>query len=220
MIEQQRTWQDGSFEWFARNKRLVLIVTNILYLILLGIILTTTYSIYNDQSIYNLFAINRAWFGRVALIVLLLVITPGIIGRFGIDIKVSRIITLYRRRLGILVFVLAFTHFHIITLPRQAGLEPATLPIFQIIGFMALALLFFLFVTSNNFSVKRLGKWWKRLHRIVYVVPLLLLFHTAFQRISIWSILAGIFFVLEFSSFIYAYVKGGSFFNKPGPKVD
>jgi len=220
MIEQQRTWQDSAFEWFARNKRLVFIVTNILYLFLLGIILATTYSIYNDQGIYEYFAIKRAWFGRIALLVLLLVITPGILGRFGIDIKVSRIITLYRRRLGILVFVLAFTHFHIISLPRSAGLESSMIPIFQRLGFMALVLLFFLFVTSNNFSVKRLGKWWKRLHRFVYVVPLLLLFHTAFQRISIWSILAGIFFVLELGSFIYAYVKGGSFFNRPRPKVD
>jgi len=219
-MDKQKTRQTKLFEWFVRNKPFVLIVTNIFYIVLFGIILATTYSIYNDQNIYNFFAINRAWFGRVALLTLLLVITPGIIGRFGIDIKVSRIITVYRRRLGILVFVLAFTHFHIISLPRQAGLESSMIPIFQRIGFIALILLLFLFVTSNNFSVKRLGKWWKRLHRIVYVVPLLLLFHTAFQRISIWSILAGIFFVLELGSFIYAYVKGGSFFNKPRPKIE
>jgi len=217
-MENQKTWQDRAFSWAAVNKPLVLLVTNIMYLVLIGIILATTYSIYKDQEIYNFFAVNRAWFGRLALLVLLIVITPGIIGRFGIDIKISRIVTLYRRRLGILVFLLAFTHFHIISLPRQAGIESLTIPLFQAFGIATLLLITLLFLTSNNFSVKRLGSWWKRLHRFVYVILLLILFHTALQRISIWSILAGIFFTMELVSFAYAYIKGGSFFNKPQPK--
>jgi sulfoxide reductase heme-binding subunit YedZ len=216
-LNQQVTWQSRAFSWAAANKKLVLLVTNILYLVLIGIIVASTYSIYNDQEIYNYFATNRAWFGRVALVILLIVITPGILGRFGIDIKVSRILTLYRRRLGILVFLLALTHYNIITLPRIAGIETFSfqLPLFQTLGFNALVLLLVLFVTSNDFGVKKLGRWWKRIHRLVYVILLLVLLHTALQRVSIWSILAGIFFGLEIISFAYAYVKGRSFFNKP-----
>jgi DMSO/TMAO reductase YedYZ heme-binding membrane subunit len=216
-LNQQTTWQSRAFSWAATNKKLILFVTNVLYLALIGIIIASTYSIYNDQEIYNYFALNRAWFGRVALVILLIVITPGILGRFGIDIKVSRILTLYRRRFGILVFLLALTHYNIITLPRIAGIESFSfqLPLFQTLGFNALVLLLVLFVTSNDFGVKKLGGWWKRIHRLVYVILLLVLLHTALQRVSIWSVLAGIFFVLEIISFIYAYLKGGSFFNKP-----
>ncbi len=222
MIEKQKTWQDKAFSWAVENKSLVLLFTNILYLSLIGVTLVSAYSIYNDPEIYNFFATNRAWFGRIALLVLLLVITPGIIGRFGIDIKISRIITVYRRRLGILVFLLALTHYNIITLPRIAGIEPFVfpMPVFQTIGFLALVMLAFLFLSSNDLSVKRFGKWWKWLHRLIYVILFLVLLHTSLQRTSVWSILAGVFFAAEIGSFIYAYIKGGSFFNKPLPKVN
>ncbi|MEX0622035.1 MAG: ferric reductase-like transmembrane domain-containing protein [Candidatus Woykebacteria bacterium] len=207
------------FEAFARNSSVVHLFTNALYLVLVGVVLVTAYSIYNDQEIYNFFAVKRAWFGRAALSVLLVVITPGIIGRLGIEFKISRIITLYRRRLGILVFLLAFTHYHLVTLPKLAGIEPIMIPLFQIFGSSALMILFFMFATSNNFSVRRLGKWWKPLHRLVYVALLLILFHTALQRISIWSILAGVFLVLELASFAYAYIKGGSLFNEASART-
>ena len=211
--EVQKNWQDKLYLSSARNKPAVLLITNVLYLLLIGIIVATTYSIYNDQEFYNIFAENRAWFGRAALLVLLIVITPGILGRFNIQIKITRVITLYRRRLGILVFMLAFTHYHIISLPKLVGTEPNVLPLFQIFGLTALVILFVMFLTSNNFSQRRLGKWWKRLHRLIYVVVLLILIHTLMQRVSIWSILAGIFFVLEVSSLAYAYIKGGGFGN-------
>jgi len=213
--EKQKNWQEQSFSWFAENKSLVLLVTNVLYIVLIGISLISTYSIYNDQEIYNFFAINRAWFGRAALSVLLLVLTPGILGRFGIEIRVSRIITLYRRRLGILVFLLAFTHFFLVGLPKLVGIEPITVLLFQIFGFAALTILFFMFSTSNSFSLKRLGKRWKWLHRLIYIALLFILLHIAFQRVSLWSISATIFLVLEITSFGYAYIKGGAFFNKP-----
>lgn len=212
-----RNWQDVVYLFTARNKFTALLITNVLYLILLSIIVVTTYSIYNDQEFYNFFAEKRAWFGRISLLVLLIVITPGILGRFNIQIKVSRILTLYRRRLGILVFLLAFTHFHIIGLPKLVGTEPNIFPLFQRIGLTALVLLFVMFLTSNNFSQRRLGRWWKRLHRLIYVVVILILIHTFMQRVSIWSILAGIFFILEISSLAYAFIKGGGF-NNPALK--
>ena len=213
----QKNWQDAAYISSAKNKSSFLLVTNIIYLLLIGIIIGTTYSIYNNQEFYNSFAINRAWFGRISLLVLLIVITPGILGRFNIQIRISRILTLYRRRLGILVFLLGFTHYHIISLPKLVGTEPNVLPPFQIFGLTALVILFVMFLTSNNFSQRRLGKWWKRLHRLIYVVVLLILIHTLMQRVSIWSILAGIFFVLEISSLAYAYIKGGGF-NNPALK--
>ena len=214
----QKNWQDKAYLSAARNKSTVLLITNVLYIALIGIIIATTYSIYNDQEFYNFFAKNRAWFGRIGLLVLLIVITPGILGRFNIQIKVTRIITLYRRRLGILVFLLGFTHAHIVSLPKVAGTEPNILPLFQRIGITALMILFVMFLTSNNFSVRKLGKWWKRIHRLIYVVVLLILIHTLMQRVSIWSVLAGIFFVLEISSLAYAFIKGGGF-NNPALKT-
>jgi len=211
--QRQTNWQVAAYRWSAVNKPKFIFLTNFLYLLLIAIVLVTFYSINNDQEIYNFFAEKRAWFGRAALLTLLIVITPGILGRFNIQVRVSRIITLYRRRLGILVFLLSFTHFHVISLPKMAGIESNILPTFQVMGLTALVILSLLFLTSNNFSQRRLGKWWKRLHRLIYVVVLLILLHTTMQRVSIWSVLAGIFFALEIASLTYAYIKGKSFDN-------
>ena len=211
--EKQTNWQISAYKWSAINKPKFIFLTNTLYLLLIAVVLVTFYSINNDSEIYNFFAEKRAWFGRIALLVLLVVITPGILGRFNIQVRVSRVITLYRRRLGILVFLLSFTHFHIIGLPKLAGIEPNILPTFQVVGLTALVILSLLFLTSNNFSQRRLGKWWKRLHRLIYVVVLLILLHTTMQRVSIWSVLAGVFFALEIASLTYAYMKGRSFDN-------
>jgi DMSO/TMAO reductase YedYZ heme-binding membrane subunit len=207
----KQNWQDIAFQWSARNKPSFIFITNILYISLIAIVLATFYSINNDQEMYGFFAEKRAWFGRSALLLLLIVITPGILGRFNIQIKISRIITLYRRRLGILVFLIAFTHFHLIFLPKVSGTEPIMLQTFQVMGLTALVILSLLFLTSNNFSQRKLGKWWKRIHRLVYVVVLLILIHTFMQRVSIWSVLAGIFFILEITSLAYAFIKGKSF---------
>lgn len=210
-----KTFQDSLYEAAARNQSLIKTLLDVLYCILIAIVISSVFSAFRGQEIFNYFVVKRVLFGRLALIVLLIVLTPGILGRFNIQFKVTRIITLFRRRLGILVFLLAFTHASLMYLPRFVQIEPWVIPppTFQIMGTLAATILFFMFLTSNNFSVKKLGPWWKRLHRLVYVVLLLILLHTALQRTSIWSILAGIFFVLEASSLAYAYFRGGSFNN-------
>lgn len=68
---------------------------------------------------------------------------------------------------------------------------------------------FWMFITANEGSVINLGVWWKRLHRLVYVVLWLTAFHVALQRISIWSILIWTVTILEVSSLVYAYIKRG-----------
>ncbi|MEX0617197.1 MAG: ferric reductase-like transmembrane domain-containing protein [Candidatus Woykebacteria bacterium] len=224
LAPKSKTFQDSLYEKAARNQSLVKALFDISYSILISIVVLTTISAFRDQEVFNYFLVKRAIFGRLALVVLLITLTPGILGRFNIQIKAIRIITLFRRRLGILVFLLAFTHASLMFLPKIVKIEPFLIPppTFQIFGILALTILSFMFLTSNNFSVRRLGPWWKRLHRLVYVALLFILLHTALQRTSIWSISAGVFFALEISSLIYAYLKGGSFNNptlKQTPKT-
>jgi sulfoxide reductase heme-binding subunit YedZ len=48
---------------------------------------------------------------------------------------------------------------------------------FITVGMLAFVLLVPLAVTSNRFSVKKLGRNWKRLHRLAYVIPVLGVLH-------------------------------------------
>lgn len=88
----------------------------------------------------------------------------------------------YRRALGLLAFWYAVMHFTVyLTLDR--GLIWSTIipdiarrP-FITLGFAALVLLVPLAITSNRRSIRRLGKNWRMLHRLVYVAISLAAIH-------------------------------------------
>lgn len=148
--------------------------------------------------------------GQIAIGLLGVVVFPGILGRFGIEMPITRTITLFRRRLGTLVFLFALTHYLLIRfLPIVTGFIKFQIlpPLFELFGILSLSLLFLLFLTSNNSSVRKLGKWWKRLHRLIYLILWLLVLHTGLQRVSKWTLYIGLFAALEIISWIYFYVR-------------
>jgi sulfoxide reductase heme-binding subunit YedZ len=49
------------------------------------------------------------------------------------------------------------------------------------VGFIAWLLLLPLAVTSNNYSMRRLGRRWKSIHRLTYVIAVLVVWHFAWQ---------------------------------------
>ena len=151
------------------------------------------------------------WYGKSALFMLTLTVIPGILGRFKIKIPITFIITRFRRHFGILVFILAFSHsLYVYFLPQLAVnknilIFPGFL--FLQFGFFALILLFPLFLTSNNFSQNILKKWWKKLHRIIYLILWLVFGHVALQRFSFWSVWIGIIALIEVISLIFERIK-------------
>lgn len=131
------------------------------------------------------FTLAGAWMGKFTIYVFWLIALAGILQRFKVSglLKKTQVILLSnRRQLGIWMFFLALTHyfwskgFSIIS----NGL-PNSIPTFQIFGMFAILLTLPLVITSNNYSVKKLGKFWKVLHRLVYPIMFLLVFHTAMQ---------------------------------------
>lgn len=207
--QEHKTLDTEVFEAFAHKSKQIIRLFHILYYLLIGFLAIGAWAIFTRNSFQPFFYNVGVNFGRAALVLLGIVVLPGILGRFGIDIKLTRIITLFRRQLGILVFLLAFIHFSLVKgLVYLAGIMPSKLPAaFEILGFSALTLLFLMFITSNNFSQKKLGRWWKKLHRIVYGVLWLLVLHTGLQRISVWSLYILIFAMLEIASWVFYFSK-------------
>ena len=108
----------------------------------------------------------------------------------------------FRRMAGLFAFFYATTHFLIYVIAdRFAGLDfPNGIVSFTTarnlvasvgediykrpfitIGFTALLLLVPLAVTSTNKMMRRLGKRWKKLHRLIYVISLLGVWHYYWQ---------------------------------------
>lgn len=91
-----------------------------------------------------------------------------------------------RRMLGVYAFCYVLLHFLTWLILDQdlywAGILPdiARRP-FITIGFLAFLLLIPLAVTSTNGMMRRLGKRWKTLHRVIYVIVLLGIWHYYWQ---------------------------------------
>lgn len=91
-----------------------------------------------------------------------------------------------RRMLGLFAFFYVLMHFLTWLLLDQglywsAILEDIAKRPFITIGFAALLLLIPLAITSTNGMMRRLGKRWKTLHRLVYLIALLGVWHYYWQ---------------------------------------
>jgi methionine sulfoxide reductase heme-binding subunit len=91
-----------------------------------------------------------------------------------------------RRMLGLFAFTYVLLHFLNWLILDQGLYWPGILPDiakrpFITIGFAALLLLIPLAVTSTNSMMRRLGKRWKKLHRLIYVIAILGVWHYYWQ---------------------------------------
>jgi len=96
----------------------------------------------------------------------------------------------FRRAFGLLVFY--YILFHFLTyfiLDRELNLPVIFVDIFRrpyiILGMIAFLSLIALAATSNNWSIRLLGRWWGRLHRLVYVIATLGVIHF-FMAVKSW----------------------------------
>lgn len=99
---------------------------------------------------------------------------------------IARLLMRHRRAIGVASFGYALVHTAIYLNKKwQAGLvikeaqDPSLLT-----GWLAVVIFLVLAVTSNNVSVRKLGKRWKTLHRLIYVAAALIFGHWALTNID------------------------------------
>ena len=94
-------------------------------------------------------------------------------------------ILLVRRMVGVTAAVYACTHLTLYTFDENLRLlhvaSEIVLRFYLTIGFVALLGLLALAVTSTDAAVRRMGKNWKRLHRLAYLIGVLALLHYFIQ---------------------------------------
>ncbi|TBR37727.1 sulfoxide reductase heme-binding subunit YedZ [Marinomonas agarivorans] len=107
-----------------------------------------------------------------------------------------RVLNRYRRFVGLTAFWYSGCHL-LAYLLLHAGfsfewiIEDLTKRSYIYTGFFALLILFVLAITSMRVAVRKLGKYWKVIHRLVYLVPVLVLAHLWWQvkadyQIALW----------------------------------
>lgn len=92
---------------------------------------------------------------------------------------------LIRRMVGVTACCYALTHFSLYIVDENYRLLTVASEIihrfYLTIGFVTLLLLTALAATSTDAATRRMGKWWKRLHRAVYAIGVLALLHYFIQ---------------------------------------
>ena len=87
-----------------------------------------------------------------------------------------------RRSIGVSAFYFSFLHAWNAFFDYLGGFAgifamPAKNQLAILYSSVALVILFFMFATSTDWAVAKMGRHWKRLHQIVYLVAVLIFLH-------------------------------------------
>lgn len=97
-----------------------------------------------------------------------------------------------RRLIGVLSFCLALGHGYLLVVKRDFDFfDPSTFWVY-IQGVLTFIIFTLLAVTSNDWSMRRLKKNWKRLHSLTYLAMFLLTWHVWDKMADHWSYLTPI----------------------------
>ncbi len=170
----------------------------------------------NPQQVFVVLEIGGK-LGTASLLLFSLTLLPGIIMRLKmvpkISLPIATLITPFRRHLGILMFITAFVHMSFSsTLPYIAiqllstgkVVFPPPFRLFEQIALIAWWLLLPVWLTSNDFSKKLLGRKWKTLQRLTYLALWLIFIHVALQKesLAVALLLVG---ALEIYSWVFVW---------------
>ena len=197
------------FTWNAHHKHQVIGVFKTGYILIILALVLMAYFLAHDQYIVGMYVLGINA-GQVALLLFCTTLIPGILRRFSIRGSFVSLLMLYRRHLGITTFAFTFFHYAAIRLfPMLFAGDPFILipPLFEAFGVVSLFTMSILFFTSNHWSVRTFGKWWSRIHMLIYATAWGVFFHVFLQEVSLWTILIGFFAVGETISLIYSYTR-------------
>lgn len=113
-----------------------------------------------------------------------------------------------RRMLGLFAFFYACLHFGMYVLDQFLSVETIIEDIIKrpyiTVGFTAFLLLWPLAVTSNRYMMRKLGRHWQQLHKLVYVISMLGLLHyiwlikSDFAEAAVYALLLILLFAFRF----------------------
>ena len=124
--------------------------------------------------------LHRAGYWGLVFLLITLAVTPLR------DLTGLKILIRVRRMLGLFAYFYVVLHFTTYAVLDQGmALRPIIEDIFErpyiTVGMVALLLLTPLALTSNNYSLRRLKKRWQTLHKLVYLIAILGVWHFWWQ---------------------------------------
>lgn len=131
-----------------------------------------------------------SWLGFLALLTYILTLLPTLLRIIFPKTQKTGIpkwLLKQRRLMGILAFLFAIGHGALLVKKRYVALgDPATSWIY-VQGVFTFLIFAILTATSNDWSIKKLKKNWKRLHGLTYIAMFLLTWHVVDKMWGHWT---------------------------------
>lgn len=169
--------------------------------------------------------VDNLGLGSLILLLITLAMTPlQQLTRWGGWIAV-------RRQLGLWCFAYAVLHLlgyvlFIAGLRLELVLRDLSERPYIIVGALAFVGLLALAVTSNRFSIRKLGRKWKALHRLVYAILLLALLHMLWVVRAdlgewlVYALIGGALLLMRLSAVASALQRAGVLFRENPKKIE
>ena len=127
--------------------------------------------------------------GYLALIAYDLTLLPSNIVVFSGFQKADwrRILLKNRREIGLVCFSFSIIHGLLTLQIRNADLSSVNTYIEYLTGFASILIMTALAMTSNNWSLRKLGKNWKKLHSLTYLALIILMLHLLLAKQGEWD---------------------------------
>ncbi len=128
--------------------------------------------------------------GYLALIVYVATLLPSnsVVLFFTSKRAYWRVILLKNRRnIGLVCFSFSIVHALLVLQTRNVDMLNANTYVNYLTGFSSISIFSILAVTSNNWSIRKLGKNWKKLHSLTYLALIVLIFHLLIVKQSGWD---------------------------------
>lgn len=200
---------DKIYFWAVKRRNSIVRLFVVLDCILAFVWLAAYWAIVLEQGNARLFTANATLFGKIAIVLYILTTIPGIFRRFGKFYKPVSVLMIFRRYIGIMTFMFVLLHASIVRFFWVVKGQMKAIPdeVFILFGSLAFTLLFSLFITSNDWSVKKMGKWWHWIHNLTYITGVIIFFHVALQEVNVWSALIALDALAIAASFIFAQIR-------------
>lgn len=161
----------------------------VLYFCLFLLVLSSFY--------FPIVRLTSNFFGQISLLSYILTLLPGIATRFKIILLPLTVLRLYRRHIGISMYLFALSHMIL------SGVLFSQEP-FIFFSQIAMIILFILFITSNNFSQTKLNQLWFKIQQLTYFSMFFIFLHVSLLKFGTSSVLLILFAIIELLSFLYS----------------
>lgn len=183
------------------------LITNVFGVIEYGLVVAIAggyYFFVSQPSAFELIDTIGRQAGQVAAVCYAITLFAGILKRLDILPLIRVSLRLFRRHVGIISFLLMVMHSFFLYF--FSYIEQWRLPLLdqrQFYGFIGLWLLVPLWLTSNDWSERILGKLWQLIHKLTYIALFFVFLHVALVSQKLGILLFTTFFLVIISWLVF-----------------